>query len=65
MRRSTLNAEHPRKWALALRREMQVAIGQQLRVECELPQKLQPKLTALLNRSDGEYDPYADVVGTC
>ena len=65
MRRSTLNAQHPRKWALALRREMQVAIGQQLRVECELPKELPPKLKVLLPRSYGEHDPYADVVGTC
>jgi hypothetical protein len=61
MRRSTPNAEHPRKSVLALPREMQVAIGQQLRIECELPQKLLPKLTALLKRGDGEHDPYADV----
>jgi hypothetical protein len=61
MRRSTPNAEHPRKSALALPCEMQVAIGQQLRIECELPQKLLPKLTALLKRGDGEHDPYADV----
>jgi hypothetical protein len=59
MRRSTHNAEHPRKWA---RREIQVAIGQQLRVVCELPQELPPKLMALLNRSNGERDPYADAV---
>ena len=65
MRRSTPNAEHPRKWALALRREMQVAIGQRLRVECELLQELPPTLTALLDRRDGEGNPYGNVVGTC
>ena len=33
MLRSTSNSQHPRKWAAALRREMQTAIGRQLRVE--------------------------------
>jgi hypothetical protein len=39
-------------------------IGQQLRVECELLQELPPTLTALLDRRDGERNPYGDVVGT-
>ena len=61
MPRLTLNTQHPREWALALRREMQIAIGQQLRSECELPQELPPELTS----NDKEHDPYADIVGTC
>jgi len=65
MRRSTLNTQHPGKWALALRREVQKAIGQQLRAESELPQELPPKLSARLIREDKEPDPYADIVGTC
>jgi hypothetical protein len=51
------------KWALG---ERQMAIGQQLRVECELPDELPPpKLIAPLIRSAREHDPYADIVGTC
>jgi hypothetical protein len=65
MLQATPNTQHPRKWALTLRREMQMAIGQQLRVECELPPKLPPKPTSLPIRKDGERDPYADIVGTC
>jgi hypothetical protein len=65
MPRSTPNTQHPRKWALALRRELLMAIGQRLRVERELPEDLPPELTALLPRRDREDDPYADVVGTC
>ena len=60
MLRSTSNSQHPRKWAMTLRREMQMAIGQQLRDECELP----PELPARLIRKDKEHDPYADIVGT-
>ena len=48
----------PTKWALAMRRE---AIGQQLRLERELPKELPPELI----RRDKEHDPYYDVVGTC
>ena len=59
MPRLTLNTQHPREWELALRREMQMAIGQQLRNECELPQELKP------TSRDKEHDPYADIVGTC
>jgi hypothetical protein len=62
MPRSTPNTLHDRKWASALRRGMQMAIGQRLRIECELPQELPP---ALPTRSDKEQDPYADIVGTC
>jgi len=40
---------------------MQIATGQQLRDECELPQELPVRLI----RKDKEYDPYADIVGTC
>ena len=64
MLRATPNTQDPRK-GLTLRREMQMAIGQQLRVECELPPELPPKPTALPIRKDGERDPYADIVGTC
>ena len=48
----TFHSHHPQKWAGALRREMQTAIGQQLRAEYELPQELPPELTALLIRMD-------------
>ena len=44
---------------------MQMAMGQQLRDECELPQELPPELPARLIRKDKEHDPYADIVGTC
>ena len=63
MLRSTSNSQ--RKWALALRREMQTAIGERPRVECEVPQELPPELAALSIRRDTENDPYADIVGTC
>jgi hypothetical protein len=52
--------QHRTQWALAMR-----AIGQQLSLECELPQELSPGLTALLTPKDRENDPYADIVGTC
>ena len=65
MLRSTPDTQHPRKWAEAFRREMQMAIGRQLRDECELPQELSPELSARLIRKDKEHDPYADIVGTC
>ena len=65
-RREATNATTRLKWALALHREKQMAIGQQLRVECELPEELPPpKLTTPLIRRDREHDPYADIVGTC
>ena len=59
MVRST--SQHRTKWALAMRREMQMAIEQQLRTESGTPEELPPALTALL-KSD---DPYVDIVGTC
>jgi hypothetical protein len=62
MPRSTPNTQLERKWALGLRREMLMAIGHQLRAECEVPQELSP---ALPTRSDKGHDPYADIVGTC
>ena len=65
MRQIKPNTQQPRKWALALRREMQMAVGRQLQVECEPPQELPHELTAILIRSDKEHDPYADIVGTC
>jgi hypothetical protein len=63
--RSTANSQRPPKWALALRREVQMAIGQQLRAECELPKELPPEMTAPLTPGDKENDPYADIIGTC
>ena len=48
MLRSTNHSYHPPKWAKDLRREMQTAIGQQLRVECELPQEIAPELAVIL-----------------
>jgi hypothetical protein len=42
-----------------------MAIGQQLRAECELPKELPPEMTAPLTPGDKENDPYADIVGTC
>jgi hypothetical protein len=63
--RSTSNTQYPRKWALALRREMQMAIGRQLRAEYEEPRELPAKLATLLTRRDRGDDPYADIVGTC
>ena len=65
MLRSTSNTQRPGKWAAALRREMQMAIGHQLRLEYELPQELPTELSARLIRGDKEHDPYADIVGTC
>jgi hypothetical protein len=65
MLRPRPNTRHPHKWALALRREKHMAIGQQLRVECELPQELPAALSASLIKKDKEHDPYADIVGTC
>jgi hypothetical protein len=57
MPQSTLNTQRPREWELALRREMQMGIGQQLRKE------LPPELTSKVK--DKEHDPYAEIVGTC
>jgi hypothetical protein len=65
MLRSTPDTQHPRKLAEALRREMQMAIGQWLRDEYELPQELPHEPSARLIRKDKEHDPYADIVGTC
>jgi hypothetical protein len=64
MLRSTPNTQHPRKWADALRREMQMAIGQQLRDRYQLPQE-PTELSTRLILGDKEHDPYADIVGTC
>jgi hypothetical protein len=60
MLRSASNAHQPLKWAAALRREMQIAIGQQLRVEWELPTEVR----TLLANQDKEQDRYADIIGT-
>ena len=48
-----------------MRREMQIAIGRQLRVEWELPRESPPELKRLLADKDKEPDPYADIIGTC
>ena len=58
MSRSTTDTQHPRKWADALRREMQMAIGHQLRDEYELPKELPTELPARLIRKDKEHNPY-------
>jgi hypothetical protein len=65
MLRSTPNTQHPGKWAATLRRDMQMAIGQQPRDKYELPQEPTPELSTRLMREDKEHDPYADIVGTC
>jgi hypothetical protein len=65
MPRSAPNTHQPLKWAAALRREMQIAIGRQLRVEWELPRESPPELKRLLADRDKEADPYADIIGTC
>ena len=65
MPRSTTGTLHLRKWALAMRREMLIATGQELRAERQVPQELTPELSALLPPRDRENDPYADIVGTC
>jgi hypothetical protein len=66
MPRSTPNnIRHLPKWAIAFRREMQMAIGRQLSIECKVPRELPPKLTELLIQKEKEHDPYADIVGTC
>ena len=65
MLRPTSDNQCPRKWAVALRREMQMAIEHQLRDEYELPKELPTELSARLIRRDKEHDPYADIVGTC
>ena len=58
--------QDPTKSALAFRRDMQTAIGRQLRAEFELPQELSPEVAApLIGPKDRENDPYADIVGTC
>jgi hypothetical protein len=61
MSRSTPNARHPRKSALDLGREVEMAARRQYWIECELPQELPTELTS----SDKEHDPYEDIVGTC
>jgi hypothetical protein len=52
MARPLSPCDHSQEWAKDLRREMQTAIGRQLRVECELPQELPPELAILLIRMD-------------
>ena len=47
MPRST-SKSNPPKWVLALCREMQTSIGQQLQLEGELPKELAPDLSALV-----------------
>jgi hypothetical protein len=57
--RESPSKSNPPKWALSLCREMQMSVGHQLRIECELPRELAPDLSALLARLDKE------AVGTC
>ena len=57
---SRYQSDHRRKWATpkwlaALHQEMQTMIGQQLRVQCELPQELSPDMMALLLRMDQQH----------
>jgi hypothetical protein len=47
MLRSTPKLQDKSKWAIGLRREMQIAIGQQLRVIFQLPQEIEPELKTL------------------
>ena len=61
MLQSTTNSQPLHELALALRREMDTAIGRQPRAECELQPELPPEPTG----RDKERDPYADIVGTC
>jgi hypothetical protein len=65
MLRSPSNTDQSLKWAAALRREMQIAIGRQLRVEWELPRDLPPEVRMLLADKDKERDQYANIIGTC
>jgi hypothetical protein len=62
MPRSPLNTQHPREWELALRREMPMAIGLQLRTKSELPNELPLHEPTIQDKED---DPYAQIVGTC
>jgi hypothetical protein len=59
------NPSDPSKWATGFRQEMQMALGHQLRIECELPKELTPELRTLLSAEDKGDDPYADIIGTC
>jgi hypothetical protein len=65
MLRTTNKTHQPPKWAVVLRRKMQMAIGNQLRIECELPKELTPELRTLLTDKEKEHDPYSDIIGTC
>ncbi len=51
MRSSTLNAQHAPKWALALRREVLIGIGEQLRKECEFRRNSRPIRQAKTKRT--------------
>ena len=64
LRSTPNNTRHLPKWAIAFRREMQMAIGRQLSIECKVPQELPPKYSAP-DPKDKEHDPYADIVGAC
>ena len=59
MARPLSPCDHSQEWAKDLRLEMQMAIGQQLRAEYELPQELPPELTALLIVMDERPEPPA------
>jgi aminoglycoside phosphotransferase len=66
MPRSTQSLRDKSKWANGLHREMQTAIGQQLRVMFQLPQEIAPELKRLASRIDKDRtERYADIVGTC
>ena len=66
MLRSTPKLQDKSKWAIGMRREMRMAIGQQLRVIFQLPQEIAPELKTLANRIDKERtEHYGDIVGTC
>ena len=50
--RPTSVSQNQAKWAKSLCREMQTAIGRQLRVEFELPREMVAELAGLLGRMD-------------
>jgi hypothetical protein len=66
MPQSTPSLQDKSKWAIGMRREMRMAIGQQLRVIFQLPQEIAPELKTLASRIDKERtEHYGDIVGTC
>ena len=66
MPQSTPSLQDKSKWANGLRREMQTAIGHQLRAVFQLQQEIAPEIKRLARRIDKERtERYADIVGTC